>query len=65
MDRGQLLNDQETAMQMMLDGRQVTIWTALPCIVTAVNFTAMTVDAQPAIQGIVEDQNGLNSRQPS
>lgn len=59
MDRSQLLNDQEEAMRLMLDGRQSTIWTAMPCIVKSVDFGAMTLEAQPAIQGTIEDENGV------
>lgn len=58
MDRAQLLNDQEEAMRLMLDGRQSILWTALPCYVTSVNLTAMTVECQPTIQGTIEDENG-------
>lgn len=58
-DRAQLLNDAEAAMRLVLDGRQSGIWTALPCIVTSVNLSALTLEAQPAIQGTVEDENGL------
>ncbi len=57
-DRNQLLNDGEQAMRLVLDGRQSSIWTALPCIVTAVNLTAMTLEAQPAIQGTIETETG-------
>lgn len=57
-DAIQLLNDNEEAMRTVLDGRQVSIWTALPCIVENVNFTAMTCEAQPTIQGVIQDQNG-------
>lgn len=58
-NRDQLLNDQEEAMRVVLDGRQSGLWTAMPCIVTSVDFTAMTLEAQPAIQGVVEDENGV------
>ncbi len=58
-DRSQWLNDLETALRSALDGRQSTIWTAMPCIVKAVDFSAMTISAQPAIQGTVEDENGV------
>ena len=37
-----LYNDQEEAMRQVLDTRQAMIWTALPAIVTAVNFDEMT-----------------------
>jgi hypothetical protein len=58
MDRNQLLNDQETSLRLALDGRQSTIWTALPCIVQSVDYTAMTLECQPAIQGTTEAEDG-------
>jgi hypothetical protein len=58
-DRAQLLNDAEEAMRLTLDGRQSTIWTAMPCIVKSVNLQKLTIEAQPAIQGTVEDENGV------
>lgn len=57
-DRSQLYNDVEEAQRLLLDGRQATVWTAIPCIVQSVDFTAMTIEAQPVIQGAVEDENG-------
>lgn len=45
-------------MRLALDGRQVQIWTALPGIIAAVDFTTMTCSVQPAIQGTVEDESG-------
>lgn len=59
MDRAELLNDAEEAMRLVLDGRQSVLWTAMPCLVTAVDFEAMTLEAQPAIQGQIQDQNGV------
>ena len=59
MDRRELLNDSETALRLALDGRQSTMWTALPCIVTKVNLTKMTLEAQPAIKGTIETANGV------
>lgn len=41
-DRNQLLNDAEAAQRAVLDGRQSTIWTAMPGIVKAVNLTKLT-----------------------
>lgn len=58
MDRNQLLNDNEEALRLSLDGRQSNIWTTLPAIVTKVNFAEMTVEVQPAIQGVVEKEDG-------
>ena len=45
-------------MRLMLDGRQSSIWTAIPAIVQSVDFETMTVEVQPTIQGTVEDENG-------
>jgi hypothetical protein len=58
MDRSQLLNDAEQAMRLVLDGRQSTLWTAMPGIVQSVDFGKMTCSVQPAIQGTVELENG-------
>lgn len=57
-DRSQLLNDAEQAMRLVLDGRQATMWTAMPGIVTAVDLAKMTCSVQPAIQGTIENENG-------
>lgn len=57
-NRDELYNDDVEAMQLILDGRQVGVWTALPCIVNSVDFTTMTISAQPTIQAAVSDQNG-------
>ncbi len=56
--RDQLINDPETAMRLALDGRQATIWTAMPGIVKKVTLADMTVEVQPAIQGTIEDETG-------
>ncbi len=57
-ERFQLLNDQEQGMRMMLDGRQVGMWTALPGIIEALDLAAMTCTVQPAIQAVVVDADG-------
>lgn len=57
-DRRELLNDPEEALRLALDGRQSSIWTAMPCIITSVNFSKMTCEAQPAIQGTVTKEDG-------
>lgn len=57
MDRRGLLNDPVETQTLILDGRQSSMWTALPCLVTKVNLTAMTLECQPAIQGVTYDQN--------
>jgi hypothetical protein len=57
-DRAQLLNDQEEGFRLAFDGRQVGIWTALPGIITAVDFSTMTCSVQPALQATIIDENG-------
>lgn len=57
MDRRGLLNEPEETNLLMLDGRQATMWTALPCIVQSVNLAKMTIVAQPTIQGVTYDEN--------
>lgn len=57
-DREQLLNDQEEAMRLMMEGNQINLWTTLPAIVTAVDLEAMTLEVQPTIQAVVQDQFG-------
>jgi phage baseplate assembly protein gpV len=58
MDRREYLNDSEESLRLAMDDRAASIWTALPCIVSAVNLEANTISAQPAIQGAVSDENG-------
>ncbi len=57
-DRNQILNDQEEATRIFLDGRQVGIWTAIPGIIESVDFDTMTCEVQPALQAIIVDENG-------
>lgn len=42
----------------MLDGSQSGLWTAMPGIVKSVNFSQMTCQVQPAIQGQIQDETG-------
>lgn len=58
MDRAQLLNDAEAATRLALDGRQSTIWTAMPGIVQAVDFTKMVLKVQPSIKGMIQNEDG-------
>lgn len=60
-DRAQLLNDNEEAMRLVLEGNQVGLWTALPGIVTSVNFSEMTCEVQPALQAVTEDETGTQT----
>lgn len=61
LDRRGLLNDTEEVQRLILDGRQSTIWTALPCIVQKVDLASMTIEAQPTIQGSITDANNIQS----
>lgn len=58
MDRRELLNDEQEALRMAMDGRLSTVWTATPGIVTKVDLSSMTVEVQPAIQGRVQNPDG-------
>ncbi len=58
MDRNQMTNDTETAIRYGLDGRQAVTWSALPAIVTKVNFPQMTLECTPAIQGVISNPDG-------
>lgn len=57
-DRRSLINDQEEAIRLAIEGHQAKMWTAIPCIVQSVNFTQMTLQAQPAIQGQISLDDG-------
>lgn len=61
MDRTQLLDDQETAIRTALQGWQANMWTAFPAIVESVDLAAMTLTAQPAIQGVVTNAQDEDS----
>ncbi len=57
-DRFQLIGDAEQTQRQILQGWQVGIWTALPGLITKVDFATMTCEVQPAIQAIVVDSSG-------
>lgn len=61
MDRDQILNDQITMLKTMMDGRQASMWTAIPGIVTAVNWETITCTVQPAIQSTITDESGTQT----
>lgn len=58
--REELLNDQEAAMRLMLDGRQSCIWTAMPGYVTSIAKlqSENTVEVQLTIKGSIEQEDG-------
>ena len=51
MDPREQIGDHTEALQAMLDGRQMRIWTSLPGIVQSFDPTKMTCVVQPAVQG--------------
>jgi hypothetical protein len=57
-DRRELLDDEQEALRMAMDGRLSSVWVSIPGIVSKVDFDKMTLEVQPAIQGTVEDQYG-------
>ena len=58
MNRVQRTGDFEETLRAAMESQQARIWTTLPGIVTAVDLVANTVSVQPAIQGLVTDQDG-------
>ena len=52
------LNDEQEGHRNAMDGALADLWTALPAIITAVNYDKQTLSAQPAIQAISEDKDG-------
>ena len=61
MERSQILNDPEQGLRIAFDGEQAKLWTAIPAIVTKVNWTKLTCEAQPAIKGLIVDENGVET----
>lgn len=59
--RQELLNDEQQAMRLMLSGWQVGVWTAIPGIVNSVDLSKLTCSVQPAIQAVVQNQQGVLS----
>lgn len=60
-DPRQYLNDDEEAYRLAQDGHQARIFTAMPAVVESVNLSNMTCDCQITIQGIAEDDSGVQS----
>lgn len=59
MDRRERYNDPEESLRVALEGGQSKIWTALPGIVQSFDASRMVAVVQPAINGVVRDQNGV------
>ena len=60
MDFYERIASEHDALQLIMDGRQVQIWTAQPGMITKVSDLGgkITVDVQPAIQGKVASADG-------
>lgn len=58
MDRRELLNDEQEALRVAMDGRLSSLWTALPGIITEVDLTKRTCSVQPSIQGRTQKPDG-------
>lgn len=58
MRREEYLSDPEETQILMQQALQAKLWTALPGIVTEVDYTKFTVSVQPAIKGQSEDADG-------
>lgn len=60
-DPREYLNDSEETQRLSLDGRQATIWTAMPAIVQSVDFSKMTLTCQIAIKGRMQNPDSTVS----
>lgn len=58
MDRRERLNDINAALLVALEGWQSGMWTALPCIIVSFDAVKMTCVAQPALQGVIRQEDG-------
>lgn len=54
-DRRELLNDEQEAFRLAMDGRLSSVWTAMPGIVSKVDLAKMTCEVQPSIQGRIQN----------
>jgi hypothetical protein len=52
-----LLNSDEESLRIAMEGRLVSLWTAIPGIIQSVDFSTMSCVVQPSVQEIVIDQN--------
>jgi len=56
MNRDEMLNDPEEAQLQALEGLQAKMWTALPGVVVSADLDAQTCVVQPAIKGVLLDE---------
>jgi hypothetical protein len=58
MDRRERYSDDEESLRMALRAMQSRVWTAIPGIVQRFDAARMTVDVQPAINGLARTEAG-------
>ncbi|WP_142850930.1 Gp138 family membrane-puncturing spike protein [Telmatospirillum sp. J64-1] len=58
MDRREHFDDPLEAIRCAIEGSTAGLWTALPGIVDSYDHAAQTVAVQPAIAGVIEDDEG-------
>ena len=61
MDRRERIQDPIEAIRTAMEGNQAEIWTALPAIVQSYNPASLTISAQPAVRGQVQNEADQNS----
>ena len=61
MFREEYLNDPDEKELLLQQGNNAKIWTALPGIIQAVDYSKYTVSVQPSIQGQITDKDGNNT----
>lgn len=58
MDKLQRIGDEEELLRTVLDGRQASIWTAIPGIVQSFDANKSTCSVQPSIKGRLRQPDG-------
>ena len=61
MDLRERFGEYQDSLQSAMDGRQASIWTALPCTIDVVNLSAATVAATPTTQATISARDGTTS----
>lgn len=56
--RTEILNDEQEALRLAMDGRLSSVWTALPGIIQKVDYEKRTCEVQPSIQGRTQNSDG-------
>lgn len=57
MKREEYIQDPSAVMSSALNSLQGKIWTAIPAIITSINYQKYTVSCKPAIKGQITDEN--------